>query len=101
MTTQEQAALGRSLQTSTLYRVEGHAGLWYYRGPAVVITDEQEFEHDGFVLMAQAADPDNIAVVEPSLVTAFVVADTEPVGAVGLAQERQTRASELRYEDVA
>lgn len=70
------------LRTSQLYRVEGHAGLWYFHGPAVVITDDDQFEHDGFVLMYQAADPDNVAVVEPSLVSEFVVADTEPVGAV-------------------
>lgn len=71
-----------TLRTSTHYRVEGHAGLWWYHGPAVVVTDDDTFEHDGYVLMVQAADPDNVVVVEPGLVSEFVVADAPVVEAV-------------------
>ena len=70
------------LRTSTHYRVEGHAGLWWYRGPAVVVTDDDTFEHPDLVLMAQAADPDNVVVVEPELVSEFAVADAEPLAVV-------------------
>lgn len=54
------------------YRVDGHAGVWAFLAPAVVVTDEQEFEHpDGLVLMYQVADPENVVVVGPDEVTAY------------------------------
>ena len=67
------------MRTSQFYRLTGHAGLWLYDGPAVVVTDGDEFEHPDLVLAHQAADPANVVVVEPALLTEFAVADTAPM----------------------
>jgi hypothetical protein len=58
------------------YRIDGHAGIWAFVAPAVVIGDTETFEHSNFVLMAQLADPDNVIVVGPDEVTAY---DTPPL----------------------
>lgn len=52
------------------YRIIGHAGLWTMLGQALVLGDEEEFEHDQ-VLMQQIADPDRMVVVAQSEITVY------------------------------
>lgn len=57
----------------TYVRIVGHAGVWEVDGPALVLTDDDCFEHPTLLVAHQVADPGRFAVIEPHDVQPFAV----------------------------
>lgn len=70
---------------TTYVRVAGHAGVWELDGPALVLTDDDMFEHPTLVNVHQAADPGHFAVVEAADAVAWPEAGAKGPGSAGTA----------------
>lgn len=72
ISTSKQSAEARVQPPAGPYvRVAGHAGVWELDGPALVLTDDDCFEHPSLVNVHMVADPGRFAVVDAADLTPF------------------------------
>lgn len=86
----------RTTPMTAYIRIRGHAGVWEIDGPALVLTDDDCFEHPTMLVAHQVADPGRFAVIEPGDTIPFTV---EAV--VGPTPEASDARLSLVREDVA